>query len=391
MDALSQSVLGTVDEKGFVPDDTRNAFFRKLRIKNDNRTCFECPARNPTWISLSYGVYLCLECSGEHRRKGVHISFVRSVELDRFTPEQMVQMACGGNGKALEYFKQHEMGKTSSSARSVDYTSKISVRYKQTLDALTKETCTQHSVASKATSQSAAAALVLAPDPVDEATDFSPPLVTAALAAAPLARGVSAPATVASKLMSAPADSVVVRKSAPETPTAAAKPATSFGSSKQLAKEIQFDFDFDDLEAEASKPRPAAPPPAPKAQAFTPKNAPSPSSTPLARASSDPSGGSGASKFGSAKAISSEDYFGRIESETASARYERENRYQKFAQAGAISSSSFFGEAEPGGNNNMNEELDDWKQLAGRGANLARQGMSKAGDIFTEYLNKVRE
>ena len=65
--------------QGFVPDEVRNVFFRKLRMKSENRTCFECPNRNPTWISLTYGIYLCLECSGEHRRKGVHISFVRSV------------------------------------------------------------------------------------------------------------------------------------------------------------------------------------------------------------------------------------------------------------------------------------------------------------------------
>lgn len=28
-------------------------------------------SRNPTWISLTYAIYLCLECSGEHRRKAL--------------------------------------------------------------------------------------------------------------------------------------------------------------------------------------------------------------------------------------------------------------------------------------------------------------------------------
>ncbi|CAE7851413.1 AGD8, partial [Symbiodinium necroappetens] len=172
LQALGQGTLSKVNDKGFVPDEVRNTFFRKLRMKSENRTCFECPARNPTWISLTWGIYLCLECSGEHRRKGVHISFVRSVELDSFTPEQMVQMAVGGNGKAQEYFKGHEMGKLSSSGRVADYTSKAAERYRAQLEADAKKACEKLGVASKSASQ--AASKDEGPvDPVDQAADFS--------------------------------------------------------------------------------------------------------------------------------------------------------------------------------------------------------------------------
>ena len=36
---------------------------------------------------------------------GVHISFVRSVELDSFNPDQMVMMILGGNSKARQFYK----------------------------------------------------------------------------------------------------------------------------------------------------------------------------------------------------------------------------------------------------------------------------------------------
>lgn len=43
----------------------------------------------PRWASWNIGVFLCIRCAGIHRNLGVHISKVKSINLDSWTPEQI--------------------------------------------------------------------------------------------------------------------------------------------------------------------------------------------------------------------------------------------------------------------------------------------------------------
>ena len=55
----------------------------------DNQVCADCRRRGPRWASANLGVFVCIECSGIHRNLGVHVSFVRSVNLDTWTQKQV--------------------------------------------------------------------------------------------------------------------------------------------------------------------------------------------------------------------------------------------------------------------------------------------------------------
>lgn len=112
---------------------------KKVKALPGNTRCCDCGAPNPDWASLSFGNMVCLQCSGVHRyvghfsvivstivyvintqnnsisllkyyisrSLGTHISFVRSVDMDSWTPDQIKLMKLGGNQQCNQFLLDH--------------------------------------------------------------------------------------------------------------------------------------------------------------------------------------------------------------------------------------------------------------------------------------------
>mmetsp|Transcript_20922 Transcript_20922/g.45361 ORF Transcript_20922/g.45361 Transcript_20922/m.45361 type:complete len:301 (+) Transcript_20922:371-1273(+) len=92
-------------ERSFPP-----ACLHLLHTLPGNTKCHDCHTASATWASVSYGITLCLQCSGKHRGLGVHCSFIKSLTLDSWKRREILCMLEGGNEQLSVFFDRHEMG-----------------------------------------------------------------------------------------------------------------------------------------------------------------------------------------------------------------------------------------------------------------------------------------
>ena len=123
-------------ELEIVKEEIRDKVIKNILSIPSNQSCFDCGNKRPRWSSPYLGILICMECAGRHRSYGTHISFVKSVDLDKWNKKQLKSLELTGNFYMKKQFEKLNIPKIGSI---YDYNNELILKIRKDIENLVKQ------------------------------------------------------------------------------------------------------------------------------------------------------------------------------------------------------------------------------------------------------------